>query len=791
MYILLPNYQTFRIFLDIFPMSGYNITILYIGIYNITFKCKYFSGGTIMKIKNFVKKSAAASVSLCMLGGAMGFNAFAPEICSIAVHAEEAEKEKCYSFNEETGELTFKGNVDRLEINIDFAFDTDKVKSITAEEGTVLTGSSGSMLIDYTNCEKIDLRNADFSQLTSLEYLFSNCKSLKSVDLSGCDLNTITNMNSMFDGCENLTSVNLTGIKSSNVTTMNRMFRGCSKLKSVDISSLANDKVVDMSVMFDMCSELESIDLSSFSFENLENISMFCSGCTNLRSVDMSGAKKFEVKSLGYPFTKCENLTEIKLGEGIKEISYDFGLNNGEGWVNINDPETLLGSQAAFAVFENKGTNTYMRCDTYADIDKPDTPCFSFNKETGELVLKGQVYRSDLVNFEFKDKVKKITAEEGTVFPVSCSNMFRDYKNCETMDLSNVDTSKVNSMEAMFIFCGNLKTLDLSGWDTSKVTDMSFMFNDCSKLETLDLSSFDTGNLVDMCYMFAGCYDLSSLDLSSFNTSKVTAMNTAFCLCKSLKSLNLSHFDTSNVTNMSSLFKGCSSLESVDLSGWNTEKVQFMFYMFAYCNSLKNLDLSSFKTNSDTDIMEIFADCTALESVDMSGMSLTINEEEIRRHEDEIIGDTVNIFNNCNALKEIRVGSAAVEISDYFALPNAGGWANAKDKTKVISGNGKNAVFKNEGANTYVRLASDEKNTTLCGDANCDGIVDLSDAVIIMQAQSNPAKFGENGSDPTHMTAQGVINGDVSGNGDGITSKDALTIQKYLLGLISSLPESN
>ncbi|OPZ20352.1 MAG: Leucine Rich repeats (2 copies) [Firmicutes bacterium ADurb.BinA205] len=744
-----------------------------------------------MKFKNLVKKSAAASVSLCMLGSAMSFNAIIPDVCSVVAHAADAEKteEKSYSFNEETGELTFKGNIDLLEIIQDSSLDLEKVNSIAAEKGTVFTGTTRPMLYEYKNCEKIDLRNADFSQLTSLNNFFSNCKSLQSVDLSGCDLDTITNMRNMFNKCENLTSVNLTGVKSSNVTTMERMFSGCSKLKSVDLSSLANDKVVNMSGMFEMCSELESIDISSFSFENLEDISMFCSGCTNLRSVDMSGAKKFEVKSLGYTFTKCENLTEIKLGEGIKELSYDFGLNNGEGWINVNAPETLLGSVSSFAVFENKGTNTYMRCDTYADIYKPDTPCFSFNKETGELVLKGQVYRSDLINFGSKDKVKKITAEEGTVFPVSCSDMFRDYKNCETMDLSNVDTSKVNSMDAMFILCGNLTTLDLSGWDTSKVTDMSFMFNDCSKLETLDLSSFDTGSLVNMCYMFSGCYALSSLDLSSFNTSKVNTMNTAFCLCKSLKSLDLSHFDTSNVTNMSSLFKGCSSLESVDLSGWNTEKARFMDYMFAYCNSLKNLDLSSFKTKSDTDIMEIFANCTVLESVDMSGMSLTVNEEEIHLHEDEIIGDTINIFNNCSALKEIKVGSAAVEISDYFALPNASGWVNVKDKTKVISGNGIYAVFKNEGANTYIRLDSDEKTDTLYGDANCDGIVDLSDAVIIMQAQSNPAKFGENGSDPTHMTAQGIINGDVSGNGDGITSKDALTIQKYLLGLLLELPE--
>lgn len=75
------------------------------------------------------------------------------------------------------------------------------------------------------------------------------------------------------------------------------------------------------------------------------------------------------------------------------------------------------------------------------------------------------------------------------------------------------------------------------------------------------------------------------------------------------------------------------------------------------------------------------------------------------------------------------------------------------------------------------------------GDVNIDGEVDMSDAVLIMQSLSNPDKYGINGTDETHITMQGLKNGDVSGNGDGITNNDALAIQKYKLNLIDSLPE--
>lgn len=74
------------------------------------------------------------------------------------------------------------------------------------------------------------------------------------------------------------------------------------------------------------------------------------------------------------------------------------------------------------------------------------------------------------------------------------------------------------------------------------------------------------------------------------------------------------------------------------------------------------------------------------------------------------------------------------------------------------------------------------------GDANCDGKVDLSDAVIILQAIANTDKYGVGGTDPTCITEEGVKNGDCSNVGDGITARDALAVQKFVIGLIT-LPE--
>ena len=60
---------------------------------------------------------------------------------------------------------------------------------------------------------------------------------------------------------------------------------------------------------------------------------------------------------------------------------------------------------------------------------------------------------------------------------------------------------------------------------------------------------------------------------------------------------------------------------------------------------------------------------------------------------------------------------------------------------------------------------------TLTGDANEDGNVNMSDAVLIMQTLSNPDEY--------KLTPQGIANADM--DGDGVTAMDALTIQLSIL----------
>ena len=89
---------------------------------------------------------------------------------------------------------------------------------------------------------------------------------------------------------------------------------------------------------------------------------------------------------------------------------------------------------------------------------------------------------------------------------------------------------------------------------------------------------------------------------------------------------------------------------------------------------------------------------------------------------------------------------------------------------------------------TSATTAVSTAEALLKGDANCDAKVDISDAVLVLQSIANKDKYGLEGTDETHITAQGAANADVVGK-DGVTTFDALEIQKYVAELITSFED--
>ncbi len=289
----------------------------------------------------------------------------------------------------------------------------------------------------------------------------------------------------------------------------------------------------------------------------------------------------------------------------------------------------------------------------------------------------------------------------GIIANQTSDQLFMNFSNMQTIDLTHLDTSRVTRMGQMFQGCSNLTSLDLSNFDTSKVTNMSYMFNSCyavnidfgknfdvskvtnmlamfynsNRLITLNLSDWDTSNVTDMSYMFYGCRGLISLNIAKFNTVKVTNMSNMFFRCNQLTSLDVSQFNTSKVTNMSSMFRDCSSLTSLDVSNFDTSNVTNMSEMFRGCTGLTNLVLTKyglpnyFDTSKVTNMSYMFYDCNKLETLDVSrfNTSSVTNMQYMFYHcrsltsldVSKFVTDNVTnmsyMFYNCNSLTNLDV----------------------------------------------------------------------------------------------------------------------------------------
>ena len=114
---------------------------------------------------------------------------------------------------------------------------------------------------------------------------------------------------------------------------------------------------------------------------------------------------------------------------------------------------------------------------------------------------------------------------------------------------------------------------------------------------SIDLSNFNSSLLESAESMFYGCTSLESIDLTNFNASLLTNIKNMFFHCDSLKIIDLSDFNSSSLTNINRLFCGCTSLEYLNLKGLDLAKIEDASYMFYNVKNLKFINLYEIKYN--------------------------------------------------------------------------------------------------------------------------------------------------------------------------------------------------
>ena len=190
-----------------------------------------------------------------------------------------------------------------------------------------------SMTYMFYGCSgltSLDLSGWDTSKVTNMSYMFYRCRSLTSLNVTNFDTSKVNNMNSMFRSCYSLTSLDVSNFNTSNVTYMNNMFYECRSLTSLDVSDWNTSKVTNMSGMFDECSSLTSLDLSGWDTSKVTNMSYMFENCYSLTSLDVSNFNTSNVTNMRQMFYKCSGLTSLDLSNfNTSNVTNMFGMFQG------------------------------------------------------------------------------------------------------------------------------------------------------------------------------------------------------------------------------------------------------------------------------------------------------------------------------------------------------------------------------------------------------------------------------------------------------------------------------
>ena len=122
-----------------------------------------------------------------------------------------------------------------------------------------------------TGIVKFDLSRLDTSEVTSMQFMFKDCKNLQMLDLSTFDTRKVTNMDGMFANCLKLASLDVSSFRTPVLEIMRWTFHSCQSLVSLDLSSFNTGNVFTFESCFKDMRALKILDIRNFDISKAGN----------------------------------------------------------------------------------------------------------------------------------------------------------------------------------------------------------------------------------------------------------------------------------------------------------------------------------------------------------------------------------------------------------------------------------------------------------------------------------------------------------------------------------------
>ncbi|MBO7475119.1 MAG: leucine-rich repeat protein [Ruminococcus sp.] len=357
------------------------------------------------------------------------------------------------------------------------------------------------------------------------------------------------------------------------------------------------------------------------------------------------------------------------------------------------------------------------------------------------LILEGNVKEIGYMAFS-ELPIENIEIGEGLV-----TIDYNDFMLCKNLKSIKLPDSLETIGEASFKcfinlsdvqFGKGLKTIEHGAFDScNSLTELTLP----DSLETIEFSAF--GQCKNLTEVKCGA-GLKSIERGAFER------------CYNLKKVTLNE-GLESIGDMA--FDSCYLLEEINIP-----------------NTVKKIEIGAFY---DTSIRKLVLP-ESIEYIDVIAF-------EYLPKKDSDTEEVLYSFDTGEKIEEVFIipkyeGEVSVTILNPECVINGGAFKGEIDNIYGYKGSTADKLC----ASDYIKYnfvpLDKEETKYLAGDANCDGTVDLADAVIIMQSLANPDKYSLDGTDERHITEQGIENGDVDKTIAGLTSNDALRIQEFPLG---------
>ncbi len=344
------------------------------------------------------------------------------------------------------------------------------------------------------------------------------------------------------------------------------------------------------------------------------------------------------------------------------------------------------------------------------------------------------------------------------------------FYQCESLTSVTIPDSVVSIGYRAFLDCTSLASIDIAETNENycSIDGVLFDRNATTLIQYPAGKNNDEYSIPDSVtsigdYAFGACTTLYSVTIGDNVTS---IGESAFADCTSLASVII----PDSVKSIGSFaFRSCESLVSIVIPEGVTSIEE---RTFLDCTSLASITIPDSITNIGDGA---FSNCMSLASITIPDGTKSIGEWAFgfcTSLTSVTIPDSVNsimleAFNHCTNLKSITINNPECYID----------WSNIPLSTTIYGYENSTAqAYAERNGNKFVPITK----KIIYGDADGSGDVTLADAVSIVSYIADSERYPLGSYDAA----------DVCNRGDGINASDAISVQNFLLGKITSLPES-